>query len=505
MTLSPGFAPAVEETFGVLNFSSASGSFENVEIPTINGLPAFITNATATSLILVGATSAPDLAVGVITTPTQDTTGQDITVSYTVDNLGTVGTSAGSWTDSVYLSADGALDASSTLLGRVTHAGDIAGLSSYAEALTASLPGVIDGAYHIIVVADSGLDVPDVNRANNVVVSSTLLAVSTSVLNLSDPVTRKIDDGQQIYYRVNLTAGTDVKITVNYAAALEADLAVSPGTVPTTSTFAQAIIDPMDLQPDLVLAKVQGGATYVLVQGIAGAGSGQTFTIEVSPMQFELDSFTPMQGSDKGQVTLALAGSHFTSGTTVQLQSIGGTILPALSVNFVNSNELTANFDLTNAAVGSYDVQAVQAGETSTAPGSFQVDDGPTGKAEFGIFTTSVIPIGGPIILHVRFGNSGDTDIPMPLMVLEMTNVGGVNPFPLDTIGQGDLTPLMPPGFQGEITLPFDPAIAGAHQVSGFSLAVADVSTDPIDWAAQERRIDPATSQPTLGARSMQI
>ena len=47
-------------------------------------------------------------------------------------------------------------------------------MSSYNGTLTATLPGVIDGNYHLIVVADSKLQEPDLNRANNTAASTPL-------------------------------------------------------------------------------------------------------------------------------------------------------------------------------------------------------------------------------------------------------------------------------------------------------------------------------------------
>ena len=131
---------------------------------------------------MVGAISAADLAVAgsSITVDNQSpadatgTTGQNITIGYTVQNL-SPNAAAGSWTDSVYLSAAGTLDANALLLGRVSHTGGLAGLSSYTGTLTASLPGVVNGNYYLIVVTDSQLLVLDINRANNIAASATTL------------------------------------------------------------------------------------------------------------------------------------------------------------------------------------------------------------------------------------------------------------------------------------------------------------------------------------------
>ena len=44
--------------------------------------------------------------------------------------------------------------------------------AQYPATLTAPVPGLPVGSYHVIVVVDSGLQVPDINRANNTGVGS---------------------------------------------------------------------------------------------------------------------------------------------------------------------------------------------------------------------------------------------------------------------------------------------------------------------------------------------
>ena len=89
------------------------------------------------------------------------------------------------------------------LLGRVHHSGDVAGLSSYSETLTAPVPNLADGGYHVIVVVDSRGLVPDTKRSNNTGVSPNLLHVSVPLLTLGVPLTASITDAQDLYYRLS--------------------------------------------------------------------------------------------------------------------------------------------------------------------------------------------------------------------------------------------------------------------------------------------------------------
>ena len=118
VSFTNGFAPGSEESFDVMNFAGSSGSFLTFHFPSIDGSPALITNAMQTSLNLIAVTTAPDLAASDVSfTPAQALLGGMITVDYSVTNLGTVATTAGSWTDSVYLSTTTTVDANAVAAG----------------------------------------------------------------------------------------------------------------------------------------------------------------------------------------------------------------------------------------------------------------------------------------------------------------------------------------------------------------------------------------------------
>ncbi|HEV8060442.1 MAG TPA: CARDB domain-containing protein, partial [Gemmataceae bacterium] len=221
VSLINGYAPGLEETYDVLNFASSSGSFATFNSPQINGNPAFATTATPTSFDLLGATIAPNLAASNIAfTPANPLLNQNVTVTFTVTNLGTVATTAGSWTDSVYLSTEAVVDGNAVLLGRVMHTGDLASQAQYFATLTAPLPGLAVGSYHVIVVVDSGLQVPDVNRANGTGVAPTELSTQPPTLTVGTSISGTIANGQDLYYRLNVAPGTSVVLGATFAVAV---------------------------------------------------------------------------------------------------------------------------------------------------------------------------------------------------------------------------------------------------------------------------------------------
>src|SRR5262249_30195506 len=117
-TLINGFGPVAGEQFAALTAGSGiNGSFATINLPSIDGRPAFTARTLAgprPSVELFAAVDAPDLAAvggsitvnGVSPASAAGTTGQSITVGYTVANLSPAA-ATGTWTDSVYLSANG--------------------------------------------------------------------------------------------------------------------------------------------------------------------------------------------------------------------------------------------------------------------------------------------------------------------------------------------------------------------------------------------------------------
>ena len=108
-----------------------------------------------------------------VSAPATFTPGQTGAITWNVTDKGA--TAAGDWTDSVYLSTDGTVNAGDLLLGRVIHTGGLAGGASYTGSLTATFPAAA-GTYEVVVVTDSTDAVPDTNRANNVGASSPIVS-----------------------------------------------------------------------------------------------------------------------------------------------------------------------------------------------------------------------------------------------------------------------------------------------------------------------------------------
>ena len=359
---SGGFAAAGGSAFTVANFATpVSGSFAS----TSGTAPDFNASVGTTTISLNGnAVAAGDLQVAGVTAPASFTPGQNGTISWTVTNAGASTTS--DWVDSVYLSATGTLGAGDLFLGNVSHTGGLTESASYTGSLTVPFPAAA-GSYKVVVVTDSMLVVGDINRANNVAVSSAIVSTLPS-LTVGGSVTGTLTGGQDIVYQLNVTGGQDIVLTGAFAVAGGSDIEVSRGAYPGLGAGQySAHPDTTTGNQSIRIPSATAGLYYIRITGEPVAGSADTYTLSASvPAQGAsgISSISLGQGVDSP----TLFGSGFTTGSTVTLVDASGTVVAtASSVAFTNANSITPTFDLSSVPTGSYSL-IVTTGGTASAP-----------------------------------------------------------------------------------------------------------------------------------------
>ena len=205
-----------------------------------------------------------------MTIPANGTSGQNVSIPYTVHNLTTT-PALGDWYDSLYLTPGVTFDPNAQLLGRVHHIGDVAGLGSYTETLTAPLPNLADGGYHIVVEVDSRDLVSDSNRSNNTGISTNAFHVSVPLLTIGVPITGTITEGQDIYYRMVVPPGQDLTIAAISRSRRKRNSISVIRPCRTVRPSIKRRPDLSDLTPNLFLPTPQGGSYYLLLHGREGA------------------------------------------------------------------------------------------------------------------------------------------------------------------------------------------------------------------------------------------
>ncbi|MCR9293420.1 MAG: PKD domain-containing protein [bacterium] len=237
--------------------------------------------------IVIDSLLPADLVPTVIAVPTLGMPGQTATISYTVENQGD-STALGAWTDSLYLSADAVWDVADPLIARATHAGDVLPGASYTASISAELPGVVAGDYHVIVRSDIYNRVPESNEENNQRVSLDSISISPTVVQSGATLLGQFDSSGFAYYRIQVEPGFILSVDLeNTNSDAWNQLFVSYEQLPTPSEYEAGSIEPFLQQRVVRIPLTLAGTYYITVY------AGVQVTDNLFTLSAALDAGTP--------------------------------------------------------------------------------------------------------------------------------------------------------------------------------------------------------------------
>ncbi|MFN6579144.1 MAG: putative Ig domain-containing protein, partial [Aulosira sp. ZfuVER01] len=253
-----------------------------------------------------------DLVAGTITIPNSGTPGRSATITYTVENQG-FESAIGTWQDSIYISADDQWDINDPLFTQVDVSGPLNSGNSYSKTVTANLPGVPTGDYHVIIRSDIRNVISESNESNNLKASLNEFEVDVESLSLGTPATgyftskgliEDIKDIKNIafqygvavltssdntvpqestYYKVEVAAGETLRLKLDgstgiptfdpnfynvlqaYPVAIEGSaIYVRYGDVPTPTEFDYSFSQGLSEDQEIVIPSTQAGTYYIL-------------------------------------------------------------------------------------------------------------------------------------------------------------------------------------------------------------------------------------------------
>lgn len=380
--------------------------------------------------MLVQLAPPADLVLGTISVPSNGSPGAEAAISYTVHNLGDE-PAVGSWYDSLYISTDDKWDLQDALFGRIHHVGDVADGASYSHTLTAPLPGVLPGEYHVIVRSDIRNHIPESNEANNLGASLDRMTLDAQILELGVPAGGSLATGQSLYYRVEVPAGETLKVEFDSAAAEAfSELYVSHESVPNRTNFDFASIQPFSPDQRVVIEFTQAGTYYVLVYGNSDGGASGAYTIEASLVDFSVFDTGYGRGGNAGNLTIEINGAKFDRSVTATLSDGSGFELPAVQHYYDSGTQIYATFDLRQVAPGTYDVIVQNSqGGSIVVPDALQVVAA-TAVPEIvpWVEVPRSVRRNVPYQFTVSWANDTLNDVPAPLLTVGNTGPFGRSP-----------------------------------------------------------------------------
>ncbi|NEP53701.1 MAG: hypothetical protein F6K65_34835, partial [Moorea sp. SIO3C2] len=324
-------------------------------------------------------------------------------------------------------------------------------------------------------------------------------SVSTSVTEaeLGDRI--NVDWSVSNQGTVSTTTGWSDRIYLSIDNTLSSD-DIALGSLPARTTqLAPGESYSQTLSVDLpIIDGLTDGTYQILVKTDDGGGQAETqeannvgaTSLLVNNPTFSLKGINTSRGSNLGQTTITLSGSQFKPGAEVRLVAPDGTIVVANDVQWQNSTELWATFNLQGLATGKYDVNVQQPGDGSvTLADRFTVTDGPVGNLDVEILTTPTIRSDREGIVTVVYTNTGDTDLVAPLLQIDADNASlkllDDDTFTEDPIQQLAINPngpagVLTPGATGTFTFNFDPQTAAGTDIN-FTVSTLTADT-AINW-----------------------
>lgn len=496
LSLADAFGPTSGDVYNVISYDSRSG-----DLPVFLGLdPFFSADVSANGVSLTAEVSAVNLFVDAdsITAPVSASPGDLVDISYTVHNSSTTALSD-EWDDSIYLSVDQTFDSKDVLIGRVARTEGLAGLASYTATLTARMPGVPDGDYHVIVVADSKRRIPETNRNDNVVASVSGLASTVPMIALAQTISATIVDGQNLYLKLQVPPGRgDVVINTLLQQLYQADVFVRFNDLPTRTSFDFAAVQALETDRTITLPAARAGAWYILIQGREGASVPAGFELSTARIEFAVSSLTPSQGSNLGRVTSQVQGSGFNAETNVSLIDASGSVVATASKGQVTPNLIHATFDLTSVPAGVYDVRVSDGTRSEILSDAYEVVPGIPGFLRTTLTLPGLTRSGREYAAILEYTNAGDTDLLSPIITvtadtdIKFSEVS--DQFVRETrfLATSEVGPagVLAPGETVQIPFRF---IGGSVRVNSFILSVEAASV--MDWEELRSAIRPEEAE----------
>ncbi len=402
------------------------------------------------------------LVVSGITLPNPATvkSGNPFNVSWTVTDVSTTDPAPANWSDAVYIGLGTTWSITDVYLGTVQNMESLEPGGSYTGTLTAVMPSLAPGQYHIFVRTDifDQLSLPPgVPESSKTTASAGLLTVAVDSLTLGVPYSTMLSSGQQRLLQVTVPAGATLQVAVSSNAPGAAnEIYIKGGSAPTQSNYDAAY--PGGLSPNqvAVIPSTTPGVYYVLIEGNSEPANNTPVSVLAQLLPLSITNVQIDQGGASAYVTTTISGAQFQPNAIVKLVMPGFAEYQPLVTNFVNDTEILAEFDLTRAPFGLYDVQVINPdGQEAIAPYRFEIEQT--------IPPDVTIGVGGP-----RFILAGDTGT----YSVSLQNLGNINaPYVEFNVGIPQLSNALPSDLN-------NPNIADPVNVNLDDLPYVELNTD---------------------------
>ncbi|MEY8838360.1 CARDB domain-containing protein, partial [Cribrihabitans sp. XS_ASV171] len=356
-----------------------------------------------------------DLEVTDISIPADAEAGEPITISWTVTNQSNDVVAEGAWSDTAFLSTDGIWDIKDRPIGRVQSSGPLAPGESRTVTLETTMPAATPGGYRVIVRTDIFNQIHEgVNEANNTTASADTLETTVPELLIATPTTVAVENGAEKLYRITVPPEETLRVTVISSEddALN-EIFIRHDALPTANAFDATYDGPLSSDLMALVPSTEPGTYYISLRNFSGPEDGTELTVLAELLPLVITDVQTDRGGASNFVTTRISGAQFAESATVKL--VRPNIAEYAPVNYrvVDSSEIIATFDLTDAPLGLYDVVVTNpSGAQALAPYRFLVERGIEGDVTIGIGGSRVVLPGETETYSVALQNLNNLDAP---------------------------------------------------------------------------------------------
>lgn len=391
------------------------------------GIPVFVNGS---------ADTPADLQIASVSAPGTIKAGEDVTISYKIENAGEYAAAA-NLHDVIYLSKDNLWDLNDVMVGVVSGNVTIEAGNSITRDATGRITNMPEGDYYVIVKTNSTRTVAEQNTDNNVGVMKSTSRLSFNTISLGG--TASINTSG--YYKLNVSNGYEGKTVgfyLDHPVDATAGLYAAYEQVPSTAKYNFASSSLSGTQQEILIPNVQEGNYYILAQDNAAlinstgnvfrlSDSGQqsantSMTLSAKDIQFGATTLSISEGGNGGWVSTDVNGALFDSIMDFRLK-LEEVVIPAEAVTYNGMTRSRVTFNLNRAEVGTYDVVSeLPDGTLATLPKGFKVIPGASVNLGAKIDAPTVVRVGSYAPVSISYANGGNTDCEVYDIILVIDN-----------------------------------------------------------------------------------
>ena len=448
---------------------AADAIVEEDENNNSQGIPVFVNGS---------ADRPADLQIASVSAPGTIKAGEDVTITYKIENVGEYPASA-NLHDVIYLSKDSHWDLNDVMVGVVSGNVSIESGNTITRNATGRITNMPEGDYYVIVKTNSTRAVAEQNTDNNIGVMKSTSHLSFNTISLGGSASVNTSG----YYKLSIPSGYEGKTVgfyLEHPTEAAAGLYAAYEQVPSTAKHGFSSSAVSETQHEVLIPNVKVGDYYIIAQDNAAlinstgnvfhlSGSDQQYStsmmLTAKDIQFGATTLSISEGGNGGWVSTDVNGALFDSIMDFRLQ-LEQVVIPAEAVTYNGMTRSRVTFNLNNAEVGSYDVVSeLPNGTLATLPNGFRVIPGASVNLGAKIDAPGVVRVGSYAPVSISYANGGNTDCELYDLILVIDNgylsetIEGLDKhqsvlhLPIDTEGDARGYKMIPPGTQKTINI----------------------------------------------------